>query len=439
MALIQQNLADLRAAIGNENIVHIPDLETVETAVQNQDEEALSFKILYGNGRVQPTNSSTQKIWIYLTTHANPKRHHELRFVTDDEDEDSFPLTFDGEVVGRIVTERSPAFECVSKNEKIRSLAKYYFLGLMDRWNFQDDALKTPFILGVTLVDGLKLVCKDFEELARQKAQSKEPAGSMEPISINFLRNSGGRRWSSSVGIFKEDNEEHTDLSVTKDGKASRLARRGANIAKLKRGIAKVRSTRSGPSITCGSLSLASLEPPFQATAISSSTPALADPLPHPTTTSPTRSATLFLTPPPRVSSISPPSVSPNFLPVVPPTSSTNNSTTFPRAVPISPTTAVPPEVSTREAKVNTFNTICAMKFAFETKKRTISEQIDMRVKNMRQLQEELDSLDKEEAHLMGEIETAKIKKRELLASMSMSHEEQLDFVYEAARAADKQ
>lgn len=67
---------------------------------------------------------------------------------------------------------------------------------------------------------------------------------------------------------------------------------------------------------------------------------------------------------------------------------------------------------------------------------RTVREEKHQRVKQMKNLQDEIDALDKKEVDLCHDQEVIDKKKRDLLDTMS--HAEQLKFVYDAGRTAAK-
>lgn len=180
MSLIKQSLSDLIDNVGSAAIDCLPGVETIEAGPQSELKGALEFKILYGTRERSRDDDSPQNIYIYLTTFHGEKKHHELTFAIAGDDADGESESLRAEDVVRIVSERSPAFEHATTADKIRSLARYYFLLLLHEWNYDDKALKTPFIISNTLVRSLRFVCKDFEE--RKKTPSlPQPVLSSSP------------------------------------------------------------------------------------------------------------------------------------------------------------------------------------------------------------------------------------------------------------------
>lgn len=185
MSLIRKNLADLTAAVGIENLIHLPDIESIDVAPQSEDEDAFGYKLYYGIGQVTSTKQGMSKIWIYLITHAT--HPHLLRFVVyEDNDERSVPVVLDGQYIGRIVEEQAgtaAAFGTITKNRKIQSLAKYYFLSFMHELGCKDEELKAPFNITKTWVEELKAVCYEFasETTARKnhRKTTTAPVGNL--------------------------------------------------------------------------------------------------------------------------------------------------------------------------------------------------------------------------------------------------------------------
>lgn len=175
MSFIAKNLADLTAAVGAGNIARLPALENVEVVTQSEDEDAFSHKIFYGMGRGIIAEPDLSKVWIYLLTSSN--RPHELKFVIYlNNDESSNPSVVDSQSVVRRVKEQSGqsiAFGNVTSYRKIQSLAKYYFLALMNHIGSKDEALKQPFNLSKTWVEELKAVCLDFPPQPMPEALGK--------------------------------------------------------------------------------------------------------------------------------------------------------------------------------------------------------------------------------------------------------------------------
>jgi predicted nucleic acid-binding Zn-ribbon protein len=95
----------------------------------------------------------------------------------------------------------------------------------------------------------------------------------------------------------------------------------------------------------------------------------------------------------------------------------------------------VGPEVTrTREEEIETFNSIRTREQAVSQEKRTVQEKRSECMESIRRLQGEIDGLQKEEAELGTAWVEIEAKKRDLIETMS--HEEQLDFMYEAGLAA---
>ncbi|KAF2446053.1 hypothetical protein P171DRAFT_471692 [Karstenula rhodostoma CBS 690.94] len=152
MSFIAKNLADLPAAVGAQNIAHLPALENLEVMPQNEDVDAFHYRILYGVGKVSTMPLELGNVWIYLVPYAN--RPHEL-----------YSRVFYGQYVGRIVKEHlgpSIAFGNVAIDRRIQALAKYYFLAMMHHRGYEDKELKAPFNICKTLVEDLKVICLDF-------------------------------------------------------------------------------------------------------------------------------------------------------------------------------------------------------------------------------------------------------------------------------------
>lgn len=100
-------------------------------------------------------------------------------------------------------------------------------------------------------------------------------------------------------------------------------------------------------------------------------------------------------------------------------------------SVTIPATPAVP---RTREQKIDEFNSMRVQEHKLDREKQIMQKHKHERMKALRKLQNEVEALGKKEAALEETHKGINTRKRDLMATMS--HEEQLSFVYEAGKAA---
>lgn len=167
MGTISQSLADLAAAVGEENVELLPSLGEVEFRHQNQIENAFKFKLLYG------TVSDNRKIWIYLLAHEH--QDHEIHFGLSDRKGDNLELWFWNDqpkikTIGDFQTVQT-AFQDIVGLDLVLSLAKCIFLMLMFEFSYENEYLKAPFDMAGAWVAALKTVCSDFKRLMIKEAE----------------------------------------------------------------------------------------------------------------------------------------------------------------------------------------------------------------------------------------------------------------------------
>lgn len=129
-----------------------------------------------------------------MVTYGN--RPHELKFVVyHNGDVNSVPSVFDGQYAARIVEEQSGtsvAFNNVTKNRKVQSLAKFYFLTLMHYKGFKDEVLKAPFNISKTWIEELRSVCLGFSPKVANENTSRKKARRTFPTTRESAQNQHG-------------------------------------------------------------------------------------------------------------------------------------------------------------------------------------------------------------------------------------------------------
>lgn len=158
MATIAQNLADVGAAVGEDNISFLPFINEIEFSPQSQMPKAFQFKLLYG------TVSDNRQVWVYLLT--NTDRSHELQFGLSSHKGNELKVWIHGdrpmiETIGKVQAVQR-AFQDVVELNKIQSLATYIFLVFMIECHCKDEELEVPFDVAGTWIANLRTVCSDF-------------------------------------------------------------------------------------------------------------------------------------------------------------------------------------------------------------------------------------------------------------------------------------
>lgn len=170
MGSVAQNLADIVAAVGEDNIAFLPSLDDVEFSPQSQIQKAFQFKLLYGTAS---TASGSRQVWLYLFAHTD--RDHKLQFGLSSHNGNELKVWFQGDrpmieikTIGKVRAIQR-AFQDVIGLNKIQGLAKYLFLIFVVQDHCKDNLPKVPFNVARTWVANLREVCSDFQLLVTKE------------------------------------------------------------------------------------------------------------------------------------------------------------------------------------------------------------------------------------------------------------------------------